>query len=269
MTGAMAGYRPIVRLFVAIVVAMLFALGVRTFIAAPYSIPSESMEPTLLVGDYVIATKWDYGLRAGGKMLSLDALPERGDVIMFDGKDGRHYVKRVIGLPGDQVAMRGGRVWLNGEPIRRQPLSDLTLPVTANMDAAADGNSQYSPCFSPDFETVDDDGNRACRFRRFAETLADGRRYVTVDLFDGLRYDEMPPVTVPMGSLFVMGDNRDRSADSRQPQEQIGSVGFVKLEQVTGRAAFIIFSVDGSAQIGKPGSWFGAIRWNRLFKRVQ
>lgn len=264
-----AGYRRILGFFILILAAFIITLAIRSFVIAPYRIPSESMEPNLLVGDYVIATKWDYGLRLGGHMFSLGSLPERGDIVMFDSTDGRgHYVKRVIGLPGDRVALSGGDIWLNGNRVERRAIDDFVIPISADMDAEADRNSQYSACLVPDFERIGKSGDRECRFPQFAETLPGGRSYHIIDLIDGLPYDDMPPVEVPRGRLFVMGDNRDRSADSRLPQSNIGAIGLVSVKQLSGQAAFLIFSVDGSAQIGKPGSWLGAVRWNRLFMPV-
>ena len=271
--NVLSDYRRISRFFIAVLVAFLAALAIRSFVAAPYSIPSESMEPNLLVGDYVIATKWDYGLRIGGRMLSVGAFPHRGDIIIFDSeaendddKKG-HYVKRVIGLPGDRIALQDGDIWLNGAKIARHRRADFILPISANMDKSASGF--YSACFSTEFEKISPSGERICRFRQYSETLPGGHAHHIIDLIDGLPYDQMSEVVVPQGRLFVMGDNRDRSADSRVPRSIPGAIGLVPLNRVSGRAAFIIFSVDGSAEIGKPGSWIDAIRWDRLFRGLR
>ena len=258
------GYRRIARFFLFVIGAFLLALGLRSFVIAPFSIPSESMEPSLLVGDYIIATKWDYGLGRGERRIGA-RLPERGDIVIFDaGFPRRHYVKRVIGLPGDRIAMDDGHLILNGTPLPRRRLPDFMLTITRQMEEAVRQSALVSACLDPRFERVSADGKRQCRFRRFAVTLPGGRSHRILDLADGLSGDDMAEVVVPEDRLFVMGDNRDRSLDSRLPDGEPGAIGLVPAADVVGRAAFVIFSVDGSAQIGKPQGWPKAVRWSRI-----
>lgn len=260
-----SGYRAIARFFVFMVLAFLAALAVRSFLIAPFVIPSESMEPNLLVGDYVIAAKWNYRL----PLRSTEPLPERGDIVIFDGAEGRqHYVKRVIGLPGDRIEMQSGLLRINGVAARRVRTEDFVLPVTNSMRHAAE-LARVSACLVAQYERIGRHGQRQCRFRSYRETLpGSARSYTTLDLLDGMNGDTVEPIIIPKGHLFVMGDNRDRSADSRLPPGRRSGIGFVPIDRVAGRAAFIIFSVDGSAQIGKPGSWIGSVRWKRIGKSL-
>ena len=244
----------LVKLFIAVV---LF----RTLLFTSFSIPSESMMPRLLVGDYLFASKWSYGY--SGASLPYDhkfgdgrlfgRLPERGDVIIFKHPiDRTDYVKRVIGLPGDTVQMVNGVLHLNGEPVSKVRLADAVFPITA------DGH-----CREERFVEHEEDGSFACRYPQFRETLPSGVTYRVLDL--GLEpADTTPAVIVPEGHLFMMGDNRDNSLDSRFPAIAGQGVGFVPIENLVGRASFMFFSTDGSAEWIKPWTWFTAARWDRI-----
>lgn len=258
--SARGSYRAIARLFLFATLGFLMALAFRTYVAAPFAIPSESMEPNLLVGDYIIATKWDYGIGPTDHRL-----PSRGDIVLFDsGEANRHFVKRVIGLPGDRIAIDDGQVILNGVPIPQSLQADFLQPVTAQMQAFTQSTHLYSPCFSPDFESVGKKGERQCRFRSRQEKIAGHPAYNILDIISGMPGDDMAEIIVPEERLFLLGDNRDRSLDSRIAPGPQGGLGMVNPDKVIGQAAFIIFSVDGSAQMSEPGSWLKAVRWGRI-----
>ena len=241
------------------VVVILF----RSFVFAPFYIPSESMLPRLLNGDYLLLAKWPYGysrrsLPLGVPLLPesrvLAATPERGDVVVFKnpplGQDD--WIKRVIGLPGDTVQMKDGKVWLNGQPVPKQALAPFEVPVSPNTS-----------CLSASFEARNAAGQDVCRYPRFKETLPGGRSYEVLDLF-AKPSDDTEPFLVPEGHLFLMGDNRDNSEDSRFPAEVGGGIGFVPIDNVIGRATVMMWSTDGGAEWLKPWTWFTAARWNRI-----
>jgi signal peptidase I len=161
----------------------------------------------------------------------------------------------VIGLPGDRVEVVRGEVILNGRPIRRVATEPAMVPVDAN-----------APCEGPGFEDAfvrQSDGSAFCRLPVFRETLPGGRSYDTIDMTDDSPGDFRPEIRVPAGHVFVMGDNRDNSADSRFPIEGGGLGGPVPLENIGGRAELITFSLDGTTQIFNPVSWFTSLRGGR------
>ncbi|MFN4018938.1 MAG: signal peptidase I [Erythrobacter sp.] len=240
---------------------LLAVLVLRVFVFSPFSIPSESMLPRLMNGDYLLAAKWPYGFSRyslpfdlplpAGRVLA--SAPKRGDVVIFKHPvDGSDYIKRVIGLPGDTIALVGGQVMLNGKLVQREPLRDFLAPVSPNTGCEWGG------------ETVRQaDGAVVCAYRRFRETLPGGKAYEVLD-FGLTGGDSFAPVTVPEGTMFVMGDNRDNSRDSRWPAAAGDAVGLVPLERLVGRAGIIVWSTDGSAQWHKPWTWLSAARWNRI-----
>lgn len=206
----------------------------------PFWIPGEDMKPALLPGDYLFST------REAGE------LPARGDVIVFGHpRGGQDYIKRVIGLPGDRVQMIDGVVHLNGAPLQTEAAGTLTerfepqgpdgsIPRCANAPVAAGGD---------------------CHRDLVRETLPDGRSYLTLNIGDGF-LDNTPILAVPEGHLFVMGDNRDNSMDSRVPVGA-GGFGFVPVEHVRGRTTWILFSSAGA--LNDPLSW----RPGRNFRMIR
>ncbi|HEY0411605.1 MAG TPA: signal peptidase I [Allosphingosinicella sp.] len=241
----------------------VFTLLLRTFVVAPFMIPSGSMLPRLMIGDYLFVAKWPYGwsryafpfglLKFEGRLWGAD--PKRGDIVVFHypGAD-EDYVKRLIGLPGDRVQMRGGRLFLNGEAVAKVRIADFLMPRSPNSPC------RYVGSWAPPPAVVN--GGTYCRYPRFRETLPGGRSYEVLDQINGLG-DDTPLVTVPAGDYFMMGDNRDDSADSRFALADKG-VGFLPRDNVIGRPVIVFFSTDGSARWLKPWTWFQATRRDRV-----
>jgi len=244
----------------------VLAVLLRSLLFAPFSIPSESMLPRLLVGDYLFVAKWPYGYSRysfpfglapiDGRIFGRD--PERGDIVVFKyPRDNRQdYIKRLIGLPGDLVQVRSGQLFLNGQPVPRVRMEDFRIPQSPNTKCRGQAGS-------PDFHTNGKDGVAYCRYPQYRETLPGGRSYLVLDQTDYPPADDTPVYIVPAGHYFMMGDNRDDSADSRFPISAQG-VGFVPEENLVGRATVMFFSTDGSAEWLKPWTWFTAVRWDRI-----
>lgn len=234
----------------------------RSFIFSPFNIPSESMLPRLENGDYLLAAKWPYGYSSFSLPFSAPLLPkrvfasqpERGDVVIFKAPPGNDsdYIKRVIGLPGDTVKMTGGVLFLNGQAVQKVRQPDFVIPVSPNTD-----------CLSAQFAVTEADGRQTCHYPQYRETLPGGRSYNVLDL--GQRaVDDTAAVVVPEGQLFLMGDNRDNSMDSRFPAMEGGGIGLVPQDNLVGRAAIMMWSTDGSANWFLPWTWFTAARWSRI-----
>lgn len=242
----------------------------RSFVLAPFSIPSESMLPRLLIGDYLFVSKWNYGYSRWSLPFGLSPVdwsfnwgtPERGDTVVFRGPPGEDHdvIKRVIGLPGDSIQMRAGQIILNGRPIPKQRVADFVLPLSPNYDATR--------CAAP-FQATDQ-GTAVCRYPRYRETLPGGRSYEVLDQAMIRGVDDTGVYQVPADHVFLMGDNRDGSADSRFPAPadaspgQSSGMGFIPLDRVQGRALVTFWSTDGSARWLLPWTWFTAARWSRL-----
>ncbi|MCB2048815.1 MAG: signal peptidase I [Novosphingobium sp.] len=234
----------------------------RSFIFSPFNIPSESMLPRLLHGDYLLAAKWPYGYSKYSLPFSVPLIagrlfasqPERGDVVIFKAppKNDIDYIKRVIGLPGDQIQVRGGQLILNGEAVPRKRIADFVVPVSPNTS-----------CYYPHFAAQMADGTLACRYPQYRETLPGGRSYDVLDL-SVTPQDDTEPVVVPEGMMFLMGDNRDNSLDSRFPAVPGQGIGIVPQANLVGKASIIMFSTDGGAEWLKPWTWFSAARWSRI-----
>ena len=257
------GWRENLRFFGTVLV---IAFVIRSLVFGLFNIPSESMLPRLLVGDYLLVSKWPYGysrysfvfglIDFDGRVLAEQ--PERGDVVVFRAppENKVDYIKRLIGLPGDTVELRHGQVILNGKPVPRVPVDDFLKPVSANSSC------EPQPFLDqPQPETLAD-GREVCRYHRFRETLPNGKSYDVLDLGE-ITKDDMAPTIVPEGHYFMMGDNRDNSLDSRfSPAE--GGIGLVPEENLIGRAAFTYFSTDGSANVLLPWTWLTAMRASRI-----
>ena len=261
---------------------ILIVLGFHSFVAKPFYIPSESMLSGLRVGDRLVVSKFAYGwsyvsptipnpvaivrgliLRQPVESWSvqlpfvhgrlLGSIPTRGDVVIVTSP-GTHsdYIKRVIGLPGDRLQVRGGTVFINGRPLARGPVHDTLILVDAN-----------SPCSERDYPGARQlvNGQEMCRLPTVTETMPNGRRYETIEL-GWSPGDDYGPVTIPADHVFLMGDNRDRSADSRYALTDLGLGGPVPYENLGGRAEFVTFSVDGQATLN-PLTWWGSLRPGR------
>jgi signal peptidase I len=220
--------------------AAIIALVVRTFLFEPFNIPSGSMLPTLLIGDYLFVSKYSYGYSKHSFPFSpnlfsgriLEQQPERGDVVVFKlPSDNRtDYIKRVIGLPGDRLMVRDGILHINGVPVTRQKI--------VGEDPNAPGGTIY------------------------LETLPNGVTHRIREVSDDEFGDNTREYEVPPGHYFVMGDNRDNSQDSR-------FIGPIPAENLVGRAEILFFSVDGGAALWEVWRWPAAIRWSRLFNAVE
>jgi signal peptidase I len=230
---------------------VLIVMAAKTAIAEPFYVPSGSMEPTLLIGDELLATKYPYGYSTAslpafidipGSRRVLGSLPRRGDVVVFrwPGDPSQVWVKRVIGLPGDRIAMRDGQVWINGQAAALKP----------------DGTGLQEA----------DDGSQVDA-HRFIETLPGDRQHRIFKLVASEPLDNMPEVTVPPGHLFVMGDNRDNSADSRVPLGA-GGVGMLPVAYLVGRVDAIVGSWDLAMKRQPLWTWPSGLRLSRFFTAV-
>lgn len=226
--------------------AVFVALVVRTVAFEPFNIPSGSMIPNLLVGDYLFVSKYSYGYSRFSMPLSPPLFsgrlafsePERGDIAVFKypRDTSIDYIKRVVGLPGDRIQMRGGRLHINGVMVPRERVEDYVY--------------------------IDTDG-KVVRSARYVETLPEGMRYRILEASDTAQFDDTPEYVVPFGHYFMMGDNRDRSADSR------ADVGFVPAENLVGRAELLFFSTNGMARFWEFWKWPSTTRWGRLFGNLR
>jgi signal peptidase I len=246
-----------------IALLILAVLAFHSFVAKPFYIPSESMMPVLLKGDRLVVSKFPYGWSyvspsfhplpfLNGRILG--RLPQRGDIVIVSPHHRREdYIKRVIGLPGDIVEVRGGQVILNGVAVKQKAMKPLRIPV--------DGNAPCPPSQFPGARVTGADGRDYCELPVRQEILPNGKTYVTIDMGPST-LDWYGPVRVPANHVFLMGDNRDNSADSRAPLAENGLGGPVPWEAIGGRAEFITFSLDGDAN-WNPLSWFHAFRSGR------
>jgi signal peptidase I len=229
--------------------AVVLALIIRSLVFEPFSIPSSSMVPNLLIGDIIVVSKYSYGYSRYSFPLGLplfegrmnESVPTRGEVAVFrQPKNPRiDYIKRVIGLPGDTIQVKKGILQINGKPISRARLNDY----------------------------VQEDG-RGTKFRLFQyrETFPDNNfSHVIIEKSDDERLDNTPEYTIPEGHYFMMGDNRDNSTDSRVESE----VGFVPAENLVGRARFVLVSLDDNVSFYEVWRWPMALRYSRFLKKIE
>jgi signal peptidase I len=227
-----------------VIQALLIALVFRTFLYHPFNIPSGSMEPTLLIGDYLFVSKFSYGYSRYSFPIDLsfidgriwEGVPARGDIAVFrpPREPDTDYIKRVIGLPGDRIQMRDGVLYINDEAVPREPAG------------AWEGEGRFGS------DTA---------IKQYRETLPNGVSYLTLDMIDNGAGDNTRVFEVPPAHYFLMGDNRDNSQDSRFPQ---GTVGFVPAENLVGRAEIIFFSIEDSPAWAI-WNWPTSIRFDRIF----
>ena len=232
--------------FKSILFAVLIALLIRSFLFEPFNIPSGSMKPNLLVGDFIFVTKWNYGYSKHSLPFSLPIIPnkifetkpERGDVVVFKTPQNNRtdYIKRVIGLPGDNIEIKNGIIIINGEEIIRKKTQDF-------IDK--DENTIHS---------------RARKYKEFFFNI----EFEVLDLIDNGPADNTRNFNVPEGHFFVMGDNRDNSQDSRY----INSVGFIPFSNLVGKAQYIFFSLENSRFL-EVWKWPNSIRYDRIFKKIK
>jgi len=228
-----------------VVQALLIALVFRVLLFQPFSIPSGSMKATLLIGDYLFVSQFSYGYSRyslpfspplfSGRIFASE--PQRGDVVVFrlPTDETKDYIKRLIGLPGDRIQMIGGLLHINGKPVQRERIADF----------------------------IDDETGHPVR--RWRETLPNGVSYNTLDLYDDAELDDTGEYVVPAGHYFMMGDNRDDSADSRVHE----LVGYVPFENFIGKAQIIFFSIGDGEPAWHIWSWPLSVRWLRLFTIVR
>jgi signal peptidase I len=230
---------------VVIVEALLIALIFRTFLYQPFSIPTASMQSTLMIGDYFIASKftWGFGkysfpipLPFNGRFLAF-AEPQRGDIAVFHNISNEDYIKRVIGLPGDRIQVKEGRLYINGEIVERE---------LVGRGEDTDSLMHTVPVLI------------------YKETLPNGVTHTIQEVSDTRELDNTPEYLVPAGHYFMMGDNRDRSQDSRV----LSAVGYVPADAIIGKAEARFFSIRDNIPPWQLWEWPANVRWDRMFQSV-
>jgi signal peptidase I len=229
--------------FKTIVYALLIAVVIRSFLFQPFNIPSGSMEDTLLVGDYLFVSKAAYGYSRYSFPFGIipfqgrffPSQPQRGDIVVFKfpGDNSTDYIKRLIGIPGDRIQVKDGALYLNGQPVKREKVRE---------------GMEFLDGFQQDVT-------------HYRETLPGGKSYEVLASKPYNPLNNTEVFVVPEGHYFMMGDNRDNSADSRDPA---GGVGYVPFENLEGRAEIVFFSIDDSARIWEIWKWPLAIRYGRV-----
>ena len=226
--------------------AVLVALLIRSFIFEPFNIPSGSMKPNLLVGDFIFVSKYSYGYSKHSLPFSLPIIPKkifskipnRGDIVVFKTPENNttDYIKRVIALPGDTIQVIDGKIFINDNEILRQKMKDF----------------------------IDNDKNSSIKRKRKYKEYFFNQEFEVLDLIDNSIADNTQKFKVPDKHFFVMGDNRDNSQDSRF----FNTVGFVPFENLVGKARFIFFSLENSRFL-EIWKWPNSIRYERIFKKIK
>ena len=235
-----------------VAVAVILVLLLRTLLFQPFTIPSASMEPNLYQGDYIIVSKWNYGISKYSLPIALpiikgrlfNTLPKRGDVVVFKlpPKNNVDFIKRVIGLPGDRIQMKNDQLYINDQLV---PSTEIG-PVTAEDAKYINGTDQATA---------------------YSESLPNGRTHVMQDMTKDGQVDNTGVYVVPAHEYFMMGDNRDNSEDSRFIPEE-GGVGFVPEENLEGRAILVLMSWKEGSSLWKPWTWLN-FHWDRFFKGIK
>jgi signal peptidase I len=230
---------------IVIVEALIIALIFRSFLYQPFSIPTASMQQTLMIGDYFLANKWAWGfgkysfpitIPFNGRIMGSE--PKRGDVAVFRNEiTNEDYIKRVIGLPGDTIQMKAGRLYINGTMVEREQIGTAT---------DTDSYMTTVPVIV------------------YTETLPNGVKHTIQEISDDESLDNTPEYVVPAGHFFMMGDNRDRSADSRV----LSQVGYVPLDNFIGKAEARFFSIKNNIPPWQLWEWPANVRWDRMFQIV-
>ena len=259
--------------FRGLAIMLLAVLAFHSLVAKPFYIPSTSMMPTLHVGDRLVVSKYPYGwswasasfhLLPRGDWRIFGSTPEYGDIVIPVHPDrDEDYIKRVVALPGDTIQVENGEIILNGSRVKREIVPPVRIPFEPDLMC------ENGPCLAAfdAYRVRDPDGSIWFEPPTFRETLPNGATYLVID-HENQPLDNFGPYLVPEGNVFVMGDNRDESADSRAPASMRGLGGGIPLENVGGRAEFITVSFDGSGT-WNPLTWFSSARGERAWTTLR
>lgn len=243
--------------------AAVFTFILRLVVFDPFTIPSESMLPNLMTGDYLVVSKSTYGYSNHSFPLYspdifsgriMESPVERGDVVVFKlPRDNKtDYIKRIVGVAGDRIQVKEGQLFVNGVGYERKRVADFVIKESENTNCLR----------FPQYRVAVEDGYE-CHYPQYREYMPNGINYLTLDLRNGGMADDTRTYVVPEGHYFAMGDNRDNSIDSRWPSSQ--GVGFVPSENLVGRAVSVLWSTDGGSSWLLPWTWFSSARFERMF----
>jgi signal peptidase I len=284
--------------FKAVIWAAALAIAVRTFAIEPFHIPSDSMIPNLFVGDHLFVSKISYGYSRQSFPFSLPLVknrilftkPKRGDVVVFRKIKGKpdNYIKRLIGMPGDKIQMKGGILHINGEPVKREYIGKFfvvnlphsirrsdsvtittkdsqTLTVIGTKKLYLNGRPMQDDSYTIAYKKIDNFNGEAVELSKYQQTLPEGRRHLTVEISDSELMDDTIEYSVPEDHYFMMGDNRDMSEDSRFLDE----VGYIHARDLIGRANIIFFSHNNSVRFFELWKILKPIRYERILKVIR